>query len=138
MEISNRNRRLREFVLWFEYKYGLNPSNIKTVGAKRVIEQTMLLETYLMSHKPTCYWCRKVVTSASISVDEDDVTLHHIDEDRNHNTVSNLDICHKTCHQLMHKVSQINNLPSAMLWAIQHGEYSVNVVKNLEIVGVGR
>lgn len=138
MEISNRNRRLREFVLWFEYKYGLNQSNIKTVGVNRVIDQTLLLETYLAQKLPVCYWCRKVVTSSSISVDEDDVTLHHIDEDRSHNTVDNLDICHKTCHQLMHKLSQINNIPSAMLWILHHGEYKTSVIKNLEIVGVGR
>lgn len=139
MDITNRNRRLREFLTWFEYKYGLRSSNIKVLGVQRVIEQTTCIQKLLEKHKPVCYWCRKVVLSASIDVDVDDVTLHHIDEDRKHNTVDNLELCHKTCHQRMHKLSQKNCLHTAMLWSMAYGRYEPTGANIVGVIsGLGR
>lgn len=139
MDIANRNRRLKEFVLWFEYKYGLNPSNIKTETVQRLIDQTTLLRKLIIAHKPVCYWCRKDIEIMAIDVDEDIVTLHHIDEDRTHNTVDNLDICHKTCHQQMHKNSQKQGLPTAILWTLVYGQHKPTGVKiDVVIPGIGR
>lgn len=139
MDITNRNRRLREFLTWFEYKFGFASQNIKVVGVQRVIEQTLAIQKALETNKPVCYWCRQTVIPASIDVDVDDVTLHHVDEDRKHNTVDNLEMCHKTCHQKMHKLSQKNCMPTVMLWTLAYGRYEStghNVVD--AISGLGR
>ena len=138
MDITTRNRRLKEFALWFEYKFGIK-ANIKTIGVQRIIDQTLFLRNALGKFKPNCYWCRITIKPSDIDVDTDGVTLHHIDEDRNHNTVNNLDFCHKTCHQKMHKFSQAVSLPTAMLWYNAHGNYipsGINI--EVEIPGLGR
>ena len=139
MDITNRNRRLREFNLWFAYKYGLRPFSTNILGVQKIIEQTLHIQALIKTHKPVCYWCRKAILTTDITVDTDEVTLHHIDENRDHNTVDNLDICHKTCHQHMHKTSQMNTIPTAVLWSLAHGKFeSFNANVSTEIPGIGR
>ena len=139
MDFSNRNRRLKEFIVWFEYKYGLGVNPVKTEGVQRIMDQTVHLQKLLGAHKPVCYWCREVILPALVQVDTDEITIHHIDEDRKHNTVDNLDLCHKTCHQRMHKSSQASGIPTAMLWSAAYGPFKPTGVKlNVEIRGIGR
>lgn len=139
MDFSNRNRRLKEFITWFEYKFGLDGNPIKTEGVQRIMDQTLHLQKLIKTHKPLCYWCREVVLPTHVQVDEDNITIHHIDEDRKHNTVDNLDLCHKTCHQRMHKSSQSTGIPTAILWATVHGQFTPSGIKlGVEIPGIGR
>lgn len=139
MDFANRNRRLKEFSLWFEFKYGLEKSPVTTEGAQRVIDQTVYLQRLLRKHKPTCYWCNEILIPNLVQVDEDKLTIHHIDEDRRHNTVDNLDLCHKGCHQTMHKRAMSINVPTAILWASVYNQpRSPGVKLGVEIPGIGR
>lgn len=138
MDFGNRNRRLKEFGLWFEFKYG-TPNPVKTEGVQRIIDQTLHLQNLIKIHHPKCYWCRRQIEIMDIEVDEDKLTIHHIDEDRTHNTIENLDLCHKTCHQTMHKLSQSSGIPAMVLWAAANGTAVASGVKlGIEIPGIGR
>ena len=59
-------------------------------------------------YKPRCYFCNKELDSTvfyrNISgLSKDDLTWHHIDENRNNNHIDNLVISHRKCHLAHHR-----------------------------------
>lgn len=73
MNVYNRTKRLRQFLVWF-------------------VER----------HKPKCFICEQRITEESIGGWCDDLILHHEDEDRTHNEAENLLLVHKGCHRYWH------------------------------------
>jgi hypothetical protein len=119
MTFQARCRRLKEFARWFELKYGAtNKLSNQTAGAQQVLELTVKVRELISSSKPRCYWCTKKILVNDVNPVDDRITLHHMDEDRNNNAVRNLAICHRTCHQQMHKYAISASLSTAMLWGL--------------------
>jgi hypothetical protein len=118
MLISSRIKRQREFLLWFELKYGLQTHEIPGQSLPRLAKMTNTLQALILVHQPRCYWCNQLIFRESIELDVDHVTLHHVDEDRDHNTVDNLEMCHRTCHQTMHKLATGLTMSTATLWGL--------------------
>lgn len=56
------------------------------------------LKPFLRSLYSSCQWCNKDLTTAS----QYEWCVHHIDHDRNNNTIDNLILLCKSCHQKEH------------------------------------
>ena len=119
MSFQARCRRLKEFARWFELKHGIsNVLTNQTAGAQQTFELTLKVREAISRAKPRCYWCTEPIVMHDVSPVDDRITLHHVDEDRNNNAVRNLEICHRTCHQAMHKMATATKLPTTMLWGL--------------------
>lgn len=70
---SRKLRRLREFVVWF-------------------IRKT----------KPACWVCKKKFTEAECLPNFDQLTIHHVDQNRENNEIENLVLVHDGCHRWWH------------------------------------
>lgn len=73
MKVSSRVRRLREFLMWS-----------------------------LAKSKPVCMVCGQVITPAQVGGQCEDLTIHHVDENRGNNDAANLELVHKGCHRWHH------------------------------------
>lgn len=118
MQLESRARRQQEFLVWFAARYkpaSTPPIKEDQTLVMRVWQQQTLLSWYIIAYKPCCYWCEKVVADNSFYLagdEKDSLLLHHVDEDRTHNENKNLELCHKDCHQQMHKLSTKLVLPA--------------------------
>jgi 5-methylcytosine-specific restriction endonuclease McrA len=50
-------------------------------------------------HEPKCFFCSKPLTAEDLFL----FTLHHVDQDRGNNTISNLEAAHRKCHKAFHR-----------------------------------
>jgi len=59
---------------------------------------------------PVCPFCEEVITVNELMHGHkpDQVTIHHIDENRNHNHPDNLVLTHRTCHRRYHKKKELS------------------------------
>ena len=81
--VSSKIERLKYFIKWFFIKY-----------------------------QPRCYFCSEPLSWKSFypimsGLDRDDLTVHHVDENRENNVADNLEIAHKSCHKSYHRIDQI-------------------------------
>lgn len=85
----------------------------------RIRRQREFLNFLLTKFAPKCYWCDQVIDPKSFDLppghDPDPLTIHHIDEDHDHNVIENMELIHKACHQEMHKLSTKLGLPPMLI-----------------------
>ena len=85
----------------------------------RIRRQREFLQFLLAKYAPKCYWCDKPIDPNSFNlapgVEQDPLTIHHLDEDHDNNVLPNMELIHKACHQEMHKASTAVGLPPAIL-----------------------
>lgn len=81
----------------------------------RIRRQREFLSFLLEKYKPKCYWCDQVVDlnvfNLAPGVEQDPLTIHHVNEDHDDNVIENKELIHKACHQEMHKMSTAVGLP---------------------------
>ena len=127
MQVSSRIRRLKEFISHFQQKYQPpRPPAVPQEGGPilRISKMQDILRWYITRYEPVCYWCNKLIPDSGFSTfknERDPFTIHHVDEDRDNNDISNLEIIHRDCHQQMHKLSTAIRLPALAVRAIYHG-----------------
>lgn len=119
MQLESRARRQQEFLVWFaaRYQHSLSMPEGHPL-AVRIRLQQLVLKGLLKRYEPSCYWCEKKVAANSFDLvgdEKDSLLLHHVDEDRSHNENKNLELCHKDCHQTMHKLSTKLVLPAEVV-----------------------
>ena len=65
--------------------------------------------TFLMAkYTPKCYFCETELDSSSFYRNKsqkkmDDLAIHHVDENRSNNDISNLELAHRKCHLKYHR-----------------------------------
>ncbi len=127
MQYSSRIRRLKEFISHFEAKYSpATPPVVPQDGGPeaRIARMREILAWYVNTYEPQCYWCGQAVGRTDFEAfgrERDPYTIHHVDENRDHNHIDNLEVCHRTCHQYMHKLSAQLGLPAKTVREIRWG-----------------
>jgi hypothetical protein len=73
------------------------------------IERQKQFLTFLMDkYEPKCFFCGEKMDSLSFYRNKsgkqlDDFTVHHVDENRSNNHISNLVLAHRKCHLKHHR-----------------------------------
>ncbi len=130
MLLSSRIRRLREFTDHFAAKHpDASPPPVR-VGDRivRVCDMQDQLRWFVQSYQPHCYWCFGRIDwrgFLAFGEERDPFVIHHIDEDREHNTIDNLTIIHRDCHQVMHKLAEQIGMPAQKLRDKRKEEFDV-------------
>jgi hypothetical protein len=76
------------------WKVGVHPKRYKE-----------LIEYFGDKYIPKCEACKHTITKEDIRRNK--WTVHHKDEDRNHNTPDNLELVHRSCHQKIHRNKEV-------------------------------
>jgi hypothetical protein len=70
------------------------------------------IEFFTEKYKPICCLCGfkmdwKVFFPKFSKMSRDNWTIHHLDHNRENNSITNLDLCHRDCHRRHHREEQI-------------------------------
>ena len=73
------------------------------------------LTFFFGKYEPKCFFCGEKLTAESFypyksSKKRDELTIHHIDENRSNNKISNLALVHRSCHRQYHRLRQLGKL----------------------------
>ena len=72
------------------------------------------IDFFIRKQKPRCFFCGKIITPDSFypkkGYKRDELTIHHIDENRNNNNPSNLVLVHRTCHRRYHRLRDLGQI----------------------------
>lgn len=112
MQLESRVKRLQGLARWFNAKYASRIEPDGRVDLKRILYLVKTLKTSIVAVKPKCYWCELTIQSNDVDYEDDSLTIHHIDEDRSNNDITNLTVIHRACHQTMHKLAASAGLPA--------------------------
>ena len=85
------------------------------LASSRIRRQKEFLEFLLRKFQPCCYFCGEEIDPGSFNVrsnERDPLTIHHVDEDREHNEIENLVLIHRWCHQQLHKLADGIGIPA--------------------------
>ena len=83
----------------------------ESVMAKRISPYSKIarlkefVEYFIRKYQPQCPFCGKTITVEDDWIqghEPDKLTIHHMDQDRSHNDIENLILCHRGCHKSYH------------------------------------
>jgi hypothetical protein len=74
---------------------------------KRSLRLREILEFLLKKYNVKCYFCGKDLLESLPKRRGDYLTIHHLDGNRNNNSIENLVLAHRRCHKAYHlKISK--------------------------------
>jgi len=77
--------------------------NRQTAMYSRMRRRNQFLEFFVRKLDTKCYFCDVEIDPKVFFGWRDNLTIHHINHDRDDNRIENLVICHRGCHAQYHR-----------------------------------